>query len=78
VLTSISDTRRKRNQRKAYIFVDLKKAYDSVKRDVLFRALWRRCQSDQERSVVKILYRLFYRTEVEYGDSKFITTKGVA
>jgi predicted RNA-binding protein YlxR (DUF448 family) len=56
VIKSIADTRRKRSERQAYLFVDLKKAYDSVKRDLLFKIMWDRCSSDPERQLVKILF----------------------
>jgi hypothetical protein len=55
-LQVILDTRRKRSQRKAFIFVDLKKAYDSVKRDLLFKILM------EERNLILILSRLFLNT----------------
>ena len=61
-LQTILDTRKKRSARKAYIFVDLKKAYDSVRRDLLFKIMMERCQNDEERNLVLILSRLFLNT----------------
>ena len=43
LLKSISDHQKKdKRNRKIYVFVDLKKAYDSVRRDKLFEILIRR------------------------------------
>ena len=46
LLECIGSTRRKSKSRKAYIFVDLKKAYDSVSRVKLFEMLRKRCRSE--------------------------------
>ena len=77
-LQTILDTRRKRSTRKAYIFVDLKKAYDSVRRDLLFKIMMGRCQNDEERNLVLILSRLFLNTRFQYGETQMEASLEVA
>jgi hypothetical protein len=55
LLESINYTRRKRSKREAYLFVDLRKAYDSVNKNILFNILWDRCKNDDERRLVSLI-----------------------
>ncbi len=67
VMTSILNTRRKRNDRVGYMFIDFRKAYDTVRRDQLFGMLLKRCSTDEERSILSLILDLFYENEVQYG-----------
>ncbi len=60
-----------------YIFVDLQKAYDRVKRDKLFELLWDECKDDDDRRIVKLLADLFERNEVFYDEKSFPVERGV-
>lgn len=47
-----------RGKRKIYVFVDLKKAYDSVRRDQLFAMLVASAKSAEEMKIIQILFEL--------------------
>jgi hypothetical protein len=55
LLNSINATRRKRSERPIYIFVDLKKAYDSVDRETLMRILRKRSTNPNEEKIVRLI-----------------------
>ena len=71
VFKSISITRRRRTQRKVYLFVDLKKAYDSVIRKKLWEVLYRRCENENDESIVDSIRMLHRQSVIEYGDKSF-------
>ena len=77
LLTVIKDTRRKSKQRKIYMFVDLRKAYDSVERNLLFQELEFRCENECDVAMVNIMRRLYAKSYLQYGDTKIPVTKGV-
>jgi hypothetical protein len=77
LLTHINDTRRKRTQRSGYLFVDLKKAYDSVDRNKLFQILLNRATNNEERKIIYLIWDLFYRNTILFDNTKINVEKGV-
>ncbi len=77
VFRSIKETRRNCNKRMVYIFVDFKKAYDTVKRDKLFNIIWQKCTTDEERCLVKMLVDLFASNQIYYDGRAFKVRRGV-
>ncbi|MFN9905931.1 MAG: hypothetical protein ACK56F_07375, partial [bacterium] len=43
------------------LLVDLTKAFDCVKRDLLFDILWKRAKNDSEKCLVQLIYALYHR-----------------
>ena len=77
VFDSILSSRRKRSTRVAYLFVDLKKAFDSVNRQKLYEILLKRCKNNNDRQIVVLLMDLFMNNVVKYDDHTFDVERGV-
>ena len=57
--------------------VDCTKAFDKIDRNKLFDMLWRKTKSDKERSLIKIIYKLFANTSFEYNCITKSTNMGI-
>jgi hypothetical protein len=62
---------------KGFFFIDFQKAFDSCDRNLLYRRLWNQANSDEEFSLIKIIYKIFSNTELVFNDAKIKTNKGV-
>ena len=56
---------------------DLTKAFDCVKRDLLFKILWQRAQNDSEKHLVQLIYALYHRSVLKIGDEILEANLGV-
>ena len=56
-----------RRKRKLNLLVDLKKAYDSVDRTILWRLLKRRCQNQEEKWLVDLIMKLHNESTIQVG-----------
>jgi hypothetical protein len=66
------------SKKKRYgLLVDLTKAFDCIKRDLLFDILWRRAQNDSERHLVQLIYALYRRSVLKIGDEVIEANLGV-
>jgi retron-type reverse transcriptase len=54
-------------KRKFNLLIDLQKAYDSVDRLILWKLLKKRCQSQQERSLVELIMKLHNNSTIQVG-----------
>ena len=59
------------------LLVDLTKAFDCVKRDLLFDILWKRAHNDFERYLVQLIYALYRRSVLKIGDETIEANLGV-
>lgn len=77
LLNSILKDNRRKKDKEAFVLVDLKKAYDSVRRDLLFDTLQQRANTAQESKLVQLMRVLGSKNRVHYGDSSFVVERGV-
>ena len=76
-MNKIIYARRKRSERKVYVSLDLKKAFDSISRTMLFFMLRIKCSTREEYHIVGLIANLFKESFLVYDDSKIKVTKGV-
>lgn len=67
-MQSIIGSRKKSKSRKGYVFIDLKKAYDSIDRTLLFDILRKKCTNELENLFVDIVENIFKETALIYND----------
>ena len=56
---------------------DMKKAFDSVNRSKLFNILGKRCVTQLDAQVVKLMFSLYDSNEYVLGDTVIKSNKGV-
>ena len=56
-----------RNKKKFYMLIDLQKSYDWVDRELLWKILEKRCQNDEELSIVELIKKLHRQSIIEIG-----------
>lgn len=49
-----------------FLLIDFSKAFDKIDRTKLFKLLWNKAKDDKERSMFKLIYKMFANTEFEY------------
>ena len=67
VLDIFTKERSIRKKKMGVLAVDFKKAFDKIDRNKLFKMLWDKSQSNKERYLFKIIYKLFANTEFDYN-----------
>ena len=67
VLDIFTKERSIRKNKMGVLAVDFKKAFDKIDRNKLFKMLWDKSQSNKERYLFKIIYKLFANTEFDYN-----------
>jgi DNA-binding winged helix-turn-helix (wHTH) protein len=66
------------SKKKKYgLLVDLTKAFDCVKRDLLFDILWKRANNETEKHLVQLIYSLYRRSIMKIGDETIEANLGV-
>ncbi len=66
------------SKKKRYgLLVDLTKAFDCIKRDLLFEILWKRTQNEPERHMVQLIYALYRKSILRIGDEIIEANLGV-
>jgi hypothetical protein len=59
LINKIIKSRKKKNEKKIFVSLDLKKAFDSISRVKLFEILRKRAVSTDENHIVNIIIKLF-------------------
>ena len=59
------------------MFVDFRKAFDSIDRKLLYQLLWDNAKSNEEKYMFKLIYDIFSNTTLEYNNAQIKTSKGV-
>ena len=57
--------------------IDLQKAYDSVDREILWKLLDKRCKDDSERTIVKLLMKLYSESTIQVGEHQINAEMGL-
>jgi hypothetical protein len=67
VLRIFKQETRLKKKRMGVLLVDFKKAFDSIDRRILFSTMWDQAKSDKERSLFKVIYKLFANTAFDFN-----------
>lgn len=70
--------RGKHKRKKAIVFLDFRKAYDSVIQNKVFKILDSRCRDDKVRHLVRLIKSLHSNNELMIGSDKVRTNRGIA
>lgn len=79
VMNEILRTTKKRSERKLYCAIDLRKAYDSINRKLMFEFLESRIKegNQAEQHLVNLIKVLYENQKNLIGDREILTEKGV-
>lgn len=77
VINEILRTRKKPSERKVYTAINLRKAYESVIREKLFKFLRERAKTEEEGHLINLIEELYSGQSLQIGDQKIFPMKGV-
>jgi hypothetical protein len=69
--------KRKKDRATYTAFLDLRKAFDSIRKDRLFELILNRCKDEEDRVLVDLIIQIHGNTSVELGQEKMQANKGV-
>ena len=78
VVARLKNSNRRQSERGISVFVDLKKAYDTVPRDRMIMYMLNAAETDADRQLISIIANLHLFQQLQVGIQSIETFRGVA